>query len=85
MPPLRERTEDIEELAAEFLRRFSEENERETLTISPQALDILKRYPWPGNVRELENVMERCVVMADLADKQLLPQNLPASIRENAV
>ncbi len=65
LPPLRERTEDIVGLAAEFLRRFAKENGRPALSLSEPAIKIMNSYPWPGNVRELENVIERCVVMAD--------------------
>jgi len=83
-PPLRERKEDIEALASEFVRRFSIENERAPLAISPETLAVLESYPWPGNVCELENVMERCVVMTDEEETTLRPEHLPASVRENA-
>jgi len=83
LPPLRERTEDIPPLAAEFLRRFAKENGRASLTISEAAMAILMRYPWPGNIRELENVMERCVVMADPGEDQIKPDLLPQSVLAN--
>jgi DNA-binding NtrC family response regulator len=83
-PPLRDRVEDIPELAKEFLRRFASENGRKPLSLTDEALRILEKYPWPGNVRELENVMERCVVMADPDAKALMPSLLPASVRQNA-
>jgi len=84
LPPLRERKEDIGPLSAEFLRRFAKENGRPEMKISDQALHILGHYPWPGNVRELENVMERCVVMADPDATVLTPELLPSSVRTNA-
>ena len=83
LPPLRDRADDIAGLSAEFLRRFAVENGRPPMVISSDALRILLSYPWPGNVRELENVMERCVVMADPGSDQLTPDLLPASVRDN--
>jgi DNA-binding NtrC family response regulator len=64
LPPLRQRKEDIPLLAAFFLNRYSEENERPTRRITPEALRPLLTYSWPGNVRELENVIERAVVLS---------------------
>ncbi|HEX5323965.1 MAG TPA: sigma-54 dependent transcriptional regulator [Capsulimonadaceae bacterium] len=84
LPSLRDRQEDIAPLAGEFLRRFAKENGRPELKITDDALHILCHYPWPGNVRELENVMERCVVMADPDASLLTPELLPASVRNNA-
>jgi two-component system response regulator HydG len=63
VPPLRNRPEDIPLLAKYFLDRFSRETGKKIEAFSPQALDILSRYPWPGNVRELKNVIERSVVI----------------------
>ncbi len=64
LPPLRERTEDIPLLAAHFLRKLSQENERRVTGFSTEAMQALSAYDWPGNVRQLENVVERCVVLA---------------------
>lgn len=64
IPPLRNRTEDIPELALHFLERFAEKNRRKILGFTPNAMDTLIRYPWPGNVRELMNAVERGVVLA---------------------
>jgi two-component system nitrogen regulation response regulator GlnG len=58
VPPLRERTDDIPELARAFLLRASREG-LPSKTIDQGALDRLKRYDWPGNVRELENLIRR--------------------------
>jgi two-component system, NtrC family, response regulator HydG len=63
LPPLRERQEDLPILAEFFLKKFSEKNRREGLTLSPEVLEALRGYPWPGNIRELENVMERAVIL----------------------
>jgi len=64
LPPLRERREDIPLLVAHFLRKYSEQNDKDVTGIQQQALQCLQVYDWPGNVRELENVIERAVVLA---------------------
>jgi two-component system response regulator GlrR len=64
LPPLRERDEDIPELARHFVRKFAEQIRRPVVDLSPQALKRLLAYDWPGNVRELKNVLERAVLMA---------------------
>ena len=56
MPPLRERKDDIQQLATFFLRRFAGELKKRVDGLSPDALKLLMRYNWPGNIRELENV-----------------------------
>jgi transcriptional regulator with PAS, ATPase and Fis domain len=61
VPPLRERREDILELAAYFLERHSHSRR---LTLSRAAGDALLTYDWPGNVRELERMMERTVTLS---------------------
>jgi two-component system, NtrC family, response regulator AtoC len=73
LPPLRDRKEDIPELAGYFLQRFSKETKKKFTEISPEAQEKLLFYDWPGNVRELANVIERAVVLGegpriDLAD-----------------
>jgi DNA-binding NtrC family response regulator len=65
VPPLRERLEDVPELARHFLARFAAEEGRPVKGISAKALDLLARYHWPGNVRQLENAMFRAVVLSD--------------------
>jgi DNA-binding NtrC family response regulator len=63
LPPLRERREDIPELARHFLERFARETKKRVTDIAPEALEKLRAYSWPGNVRELANVIERAVVL----------------------
>jgi DNA-binding NtrC family response regulator len=65
MPPLRERKDDIKQLAQFFLRRFAGELKKRLDDLSPDALKLLMRYNWPGNIRELENAIERAVLLAD--------------------
>jgi DNA-binding NtrC family response regulator len=63
LPALRERREDIPDLAHFFMQRFSLETKKNFNEISPNALEKLLAYDWPGNVRELANVIERAVVL----------------------
>lgn len=63
LPPLRERKDDIPELARFFLERFAKETKKEFSEVAEEALEKLLSYSWPGNVRELANVIERAVVL----------------------
>ncbi len=63
VPPLRERQEDIPDLAASYLERYRLQLGRPVTSISQEAVAALVAYPWPGNVRELINVMERSVLL----------------------
>ncbi|MBI1769858.1 MAG: sigma-54-dependent Fis family transcriptional regulator [Bacteroidetes bacterium] len=65
IPPLCERIDDIPMLTAHFLSYYSKKYHKEVLSISPEAMGKLKKYPWPGNVRELQHSIERAVIMAD--------------------
>src|SRR5687767_7613587 len=65
MPPLRERKDDVSELANFFIRRFSGELKKKIVGLEPDALKLLMRYHWPGNIRELENAIERAMLLAD--------------------
>jgi len=74
VPPLRERREDVPALVATFLQRFSQQLGKPEPTITPEAFDLLMRYPWPGNIRELQNAIEYSVVLAEngiITEKQL--------------
>jgi DNA-binding NtrC family response regulator len=65
MPPLRERKDDIAELANFFIRRFSGELKKKIVGLDADALKLLMRYQWPGNIRELENAIERAMLLAE--------------------
>src|SRR5215216_2871565 len=65
MPPLRERKDDVAQLAMFFLRRFAAELKKRVDGVSPDALKLLMRYNWPGNIRELENSIERAVLLCE--------------------
>jgi DNA-binding NtrC family response regulator len=63
IPPLRERREDVPQLAEHFLLRAAARLERDPCSLQPAALDLLTEYHWPGNVRELENIITRASVL----------------------
>jgi DNA-binding NtrC family response regulator len=65
VPALRDRKDDIPQLALHFSQRFAGELNREVPQFTPQAMDLLLSYPWPGNVRELEHAIERLLVTCD--------------------
>ncbi len=79
LPALRERAEDIPELAEFFLSRLAEDLGRPGLRFSGEALAVLRSYPFPGNVRQLQNIVERA---ATLAESDVLgPETLPPPLR----
>ncbi len=65
LPPLRDRSEDVPQLAEFFLRRYNARFHKNVRGISDSTIAMLKRYWWPGNIRELENLVERLVAMSD--------------------
>lgn len=76
IPPLRERQEDIPQLAHYFLRKYCEENLKDFVEISNEAEEAMRRYPWPGNVRELENCIQYAVVLnqGKVLERSMLPE-----------
>jgi DNA-binding NtrC family response regulator len=81
LPPLRERLEDLGELAGHFARQVAAENGWKAKEFSSAAVAALGRYGWPGNVRELRNVVERLVLLAERETIEVedVQQVLPAS------
>jgi two-component system response regulator PilR (NtrC family) len=63
VPPLRERGDDVQELADYFLKKFAATMGKSIHRIHPESRDVLRGYDWPGNVRQLENTIERAVAM----------------------
>ena len=63
LPSLRERAEDIPQLARFFLARHAQRHGRPEVALTDDAVDALAAQPWPGNVRELENIIERAVAL----------------------
>ena len=80
LPSLRERREDIPLLADHFLKKYSEELNKNILKISSEALRILLNYEYPGNVRELQNIIERAVALE--TSQELTGQNLSSYLDE---
>ncbi len=81
LPPLRERSDDIDALARFFLARYSLELKRPEPAMSPAAQDVLRGYSWPGNIRELENEVQRLVIYG--TDGGLvLPEHLSVRVRQ---
>ena len=64
VPPLRERGDDVEQIAETFARRIAQKTGRPHRPLSRESLRRLRVYPWPGNVRELQNVIERAVILS---------------------
>ena len=81
VPALRERSEDIAELAQHFVQRFAEKTGKSIAGLTPDALKLCLSYKWPGNIRELENVMERAVTLAPEGKKWITPDLLPSNLR----
>jgi len=65
LPPLRDRGKDIITLAENLLERFCQEMDKNTLHLTPQAIQVITTYTWPGNVRELENAIQRAVILCE--------------------
>ncbi len=78
IPPLRERRDDIPLLAEHFIRNSSIAPKR-SVQVTPEAMEVIRRYPWPGNVRELENVIERALILCDSG--AIEPEHLPLGVR----
>lgn len=82
LPPLRERQEDILDLAVTFLKSASTHGGKRIARFDDDALNALMRYTWPGNVRELQNAIERAVVLAEREAVELA--DLPLEVRSFA-
>ena len=80
LPPLRERPDDILQLAERFIATFNQKYGRNVTAISPEGVQKLRDYHWPGNIRELQNAIEKAVILSDgeiisAADFQFQAQN----------
>jgi two-component system nitrogen regulation response regulator NtrX len=82
VPPLRQRREDISELAGFFLGTFAQEHDRRISHLNASASAALMAHDWPGNVRELRNAIERLVLFAD--DRPIDGAQVRAAIRQRA-
>jgi len=84
LPPLRERGNDMEEIAVQLIHRICQDYKIETKGISPEFITILNSNQWPGNVRELINVLETALVSVG-SDPTLYPKHLPPEYRTAAL
>ena len=86
LPPLRERSDDIPELAVNFLEKFSKSHAKQIHSIAPDVLDLMKTYRWPGNIRELENVIERAFIVesSQIMTTASLPENIRSATKPAA-
>ena len=80
IPPLREREEDISQLAKGFLKRMNRINTKTVNGIHPKVLNALINYSWPGNIRELENLIERAYILEP--SSELSPESFPIELME---
>ncbi len=78
LPPLRERSSDIPDLARHFLQRYTEKNRKDIKGFHPEVLNIFMGYDWPGNIRELENIVERAVILC--LGEQITVRELPGHL-----
>ncbi|QOL26022.1 nitrogen regulation protein NR(I) [Thalassotalea sp. LPB0316] len=81
LPSLKERKEDIEQLANHFLKNAAEELNVESKTLHESALSFLENYQWPGNVRQLENTCRFLTVMA--SGQEIFIEDLPPELKES--
>ncbi len=78
LPPLRERREDIPQLAEIFLKQMNRFNHRGIHYVHPRVMEAFGRYPWPGNIRELQNLVERACILE--TSSILMPESFPAEL-----
>ena len=71
-------------LVEHFVQKCNAANGRDIKFVSPEAMELLMKYPWPGNIRELENAIERGVVLADSTAELITPDLLPIAVRTAA-
>ena len=83
LPSLKDRRQDIPQLAHHFLQRAADELSVEVKSLHPQTAEKLTQLPWPGNVRQLENICRWLTVMA--SGNEILPSDLPPEIIETTV
>lgn len=78
LPPLRERLEDIPQLADVFINRLNRFHLKDIVGIHPQVMDSFLHYGWPGNIREMENLIERAYILE--TSSILTPESFPSEL-----
>jgi len=81
LPPLRERTDEIDFFIHHFIDLYSEAYRKENIRVSSEALNYLRNYYWPGNIRELKNVVESAVILTE-NDTVLLSEHFRLELQE---
>lgn len=84
LPPLRDRPQDIADLAAQFARQVGAKIGKREIRLSPTFVQKLQHHAWKGNIRELKNVIERAVILSDSRDDgstELTPDTLPFDLQ----
>jgi two-component system response regulator AtoC len=97
LPPLRERGDDVLQLAHYYIEQFNERLRKRIRGLTPEVEEIFRRYHWPGNVRELRNIIERVMILEDsdlitpnwlprdlIRDEQLLPSTSVIALSQSA-
>ena len=86
LPPLRDRTEDIEALTHFFVQKYSRNTGRKIRKIAPKVIQQLRSYTWPGNVRELEHSIERSILLTTdgTLNEVYIPQHADAEKKDTA-
>jgi two-component system nitrogen regulation response regulator NtrX len=79
LPSLRERLQDIGELATSLLAEFCARNSVRARAIDPDVIPVLERYRWPGNIRELRNVVERMAILTP--GGRITVESIPVEVR----
>ncbi|RME18145.1 MAG: sigma-54-dependent Fis family transcriptional regulator [Bdellovibrio sp.] len=80
LPPLAERKEDIEHLVNIFIQRFNKKQHKRITSVTPEVMQLLKKYEWPGNIRELENIIEHAFILEE--SSQIRLTSLPETFLE---
>ena len=86
LPPLRDRSEDIEPLTHFFVQKYSRNTGRKIKKVAPKVIQQLRSYTWPGNIRELEHLIERSILLTtnDVLDDVHIPENTDTQKQEQA-
>jgi len=79
VPPLRERLNDLRQMAERYLKFFAAQCAKKVTRFSPAAMDVMMKYQWPGNLRELRNAIEHAVILANTESVE--PMDLPENVR----
>ena len=82
LPALRDRKEDIPDLAMHFIEQYGKREHRPSLRLDSSALKLLQQHAWKGNIRELRNVIERALILSETG--VILPEHLPFEIQKES-